>query len=72
MPSPWFRLPLDTDVTIPSSVVLLRPGRFVEFLVYEGDGDPQGNVLAYVVSAQPSILRAHGLPLSCWGWLMGT
>ena len=49
---PGFRLRLDTDVTIPSAVVLLCPGRFVEFLVYEGDGDPQGNVLAYVVSAQ--------------------
>ena len=52
MPSPWFRHRLDTDVTIPSSVVLLCPERFVKFLVYEGDGDPQGNVLAYVVSAQ--------------------
>ena len=56
MPLPGFRLRLDTAVTIHSSVVLLSPGRFVEFLIYiyiyEGDGDPQGNVLAHVVSAQ--------------------
>ena len=52
MPSPWYRPRLNSDVSISSSVILLHPRFLVEFLVYDGDGDPQGNVLAYVVSAQ--------------------